>query len=608
MREIELLAPAANADVAIEAILHGADAVYIGGPGYGARKSAANSIDDIRRVTDFARNFRAKVYVTVNTIVYDNEIVKVERLVYDLYEAGADALIVQDMALLRLDLPPIALHASTQCDTRTPAKARFLQEAGFSQIVLARELTLSQIKEVCDNVDVPVECFVHGALCVSYSGCCHASFATTGRSANRGECAQICRLPFNLVDADGRVLARNSHLLSLKDFNALDRVGRMLDAGVSSFKIEGRLKDASYVKNVTAAYRAEIDRQIAMHPDMYCRSSFGKSEISFEPQLNKSFNRGFTHYFLDERRPVSISNTLTPKSMGEPIKDISELNNGDGISFVNAKGEYEGVMVNSVQHGRIIGNRPFQLPKDAAIYRTSDIRWQKQLAKPTATRKVDVCVRLFADRIEASDERGVAVAIPFDTEVLKAEKPQDIRAQFDRLGNTCYRLALFKSELPEDIFVRASEWSRLRREMVAALDTRNLEVYRRQTRHPENREYFFPEKRLDFHANVANRLAEAFYREHGVSEIEPALEVQGGIQDKAQKKDQPCGEAGNGSGEKISVMTTRHCILRERGLCLRECGGAGAAKAPKLPLRLEGQGVGFGLSFDCVRCEMHLLL
>ena len=308
---------AANAAIAIEAVRHGADAVYIGATSHGARKAAANSLDDIAEVVDYAHKFRSKVYVTVNTIIYDSEIKTVERLCRDLYHIGVDALIVQDMGMLRMSLPPIALHASTQCDIRTPEKARFLQEAGFSQLVLARELSLKEIAEISDAVDVPVECFVHGALCVSYSGKCSASCASTGRSANRGECAQICRLPFSLMDAEGNVIARDRHLLSLRDFNASALMPDLIEAGVSSFKIEGRLKDMDYVKNITSLYNLLLDNIVSNSGGCFHRSSFGKSDISFIPNPEKSFNRGFTDYFLKQRRPISIASLLTPKSMGK---------------------------------------------------------------------------------------------------------------------------------------------------------------------------------------------------------------------------------------------------------------------------------------------------
>ncbi|MDE7181041.1 MAG: U32 family peptidase, partial [Muribaculaceae bacterium] len=301
-RPVELLAPAADKEVAFQAILHGADAVYIGGPSHGARSKASNSVEDIAEVVEFAHRFRARVYVTLNTLVYDSEIAEVEKLVDKLYRVGVDALIVQDMALMRMKIPPIALHASTQCDTRTAEKARFLEDVGFSQIVLARELSLREIEDITEAVTVPVECFVHGALCVSYSGRCSASQVTMGRSANRGECAQLCRLPYTLRNGRGEVIERERHLLSLRDFNASHSVERMMLAGVSSFKIEGRMKDASYVKNITAFYRRLIDSIIARYPERFRRSSFGTSEISFTPQLDKSFNRGFTEYFLQGRR------------------------------------------------------------------------------------------------------------------------------------------------------------------------------------------------------------------------------------------------------------------------------------------------------------------
>ncbi len=337
-RRIELLAPAGNKDVAVAAILHGADAVYIGASSHGARSKASNSVEDIAELVKFAHRFRARVYVTVNTLVYDNEQEQVRRLINDLYRIGVDALIVQDMSILRMDIPPVALHASTQCDTRTPAKAKFLEEVGFSQIVLARALTITEIKEICDTVTVPVECFVHGALCVCYSGRCAASQVSLGRSANRGECAQMCRMPYTLRNGRGEVLEKNKYLLSLRDFNASHRLEYLLEAGVSSFKIEGRLKDADYVKNVTAAYRQALDRIIAAHPDKYIRSSYGMSEVKYTPRLDKSFNRGFTDYFLGNRRPGAMASLLTPKSMGEEIKDIGLLHNGDGISFFNIKG------------------------------------------------------------------------------------------------------------------------------------------------------------------------------------------------------------------------------------------------------------------------------
>lgn len=590
-RKIELLAPAANAEIAMEAILHGADAVYIGPSSHGARKSAANSIEDIARTADFAHKYGARVYATVNTIVYDHELKHVERLAWDLYRAGTDALIVQDMALLRLDLPPIALHASTQCDTRTLAKAKFLEEVGFSQIVLARELTLKEIKEICGSVNVAVETFIHGALCVSYSGRCHASQATCGRSANRGECAQICRLPFTLTDASGRILAENRHLLSLKDFNASDRLEDLLEAGVSSFKIEGRLKDASYVKNVTAYYRQKLDEIISKSDGRYLRSSYGHSEISFTPQLDKSFNRGFTHYFLDDRKAKDISSPLTPKSMGETITDLSQLHNGDGISFFNSRNEYEGVMVNGVANGKIIGNKPFVLPKGSVIHRTSDIHWQKTLAKPTAVRKLWLDVIINDKSIEGIDEMGRKVIIGLDADIQPAKNPKPLRSSFDRFGNTIYYLRNMQENFDREVFIPVSQLAEARRKLLDALASAGKATYRFDLRLPENPDAQYPVSSLDFHDNVANHLAEGFYRDHGVAKIEKALE----IDPSALRK----GRSGR------SVMTTRHCILRENGRCLRETPAE--KRDFKLPLKIKSGQTSFMLDFDCSRCEMHVL-
>ncbi len=584
MRELELLAPAANADIAIEAIKHGADAVYIGGPGYGARKKAGNSIEDIKRVADFAHIFRARVYVTVNTIIYDDELSRVERMIRDLYRAGVDAIIVQDMGILRLNLPPIALHASTQCDTRTVKKARFLEAVGMSQIVLARELTLDEIRDICESVSVPVECFVHGALCVSYSGRCHASCHATGRSANRGECSQICRLPFTLKDADGKTLASDAHLLSLKDLNTLDMLEDLVAAGVSSFKIEGRLKEMDYVKNVTAAYSQKLNEIISRQPDKYRRSSRGKSVVGFMPQLDKSFNRGFTHYFLDNRRPKDISQPGSPKSMGEVIRDLEDLNNGDGISFFNKQGEYEGVMVNGVKGGRIIGNRPFQLPADALIHRTYDRLWQQRLSQKSAERKIAMEVSVGYKSITARDERGVEVRILNDAEIERANRPMDFRAYFEKLGNTHYSLKTFECELGDEDFIRASELTRLRRQLIEALDAAARAAYRFDYRKKEDMDVPYPFEKLNYRDNVSNHLAETFYKSHGVKEIEPAMET-GKMPTEGR------------------LMTTRHCILRERGLCLKRGGG----KKLRMPLTLQSGKLRFRLEFDCVRCEMHVM-
>lgn len=586
-RKIELLSPAANKEVAKAAILSGADAVYIGATSHGARHRAANSIEDIREVVQFAHTYRARVYVTVNTLVYDNELEQVRELICRLYEAGVDALIVQDMSILRMDIPPIALHASTQCDTRTPDKARFLESVGCSQIVLARELTIPQIKDICDSVSVPVECFVHGALCVSYSGRCTASQMCLGRSANRGECAQMCRMPYTLRNADGQVIEKDRYLLSLRDFNASPHLEEMLEAGVSSFKIEGRLKDVDYVRNVTAYYRKAIDEIIARNPDRYVRSSFGKSVINYAPRLDKSFNRGFTDYFLGSRRPGRMASLLTPKSMGEEIADVSMLHNGDGISFFNARGEYEGVNVNGVRNGRIIGSRPFELPKGAVIHRTNDIEWNKLMSGRTPERKLWVDMTIDEDNIRLTDERGLTAAVSLQGVAKdKAQKPMQPERVLGKLGATVYRLRNIENRLNPDTFIPASVLTELRRKGTDMLDRLNIETYPFDRRRPEDKTSVYPDRNLDARGNVANVMARKFYQDHGVEEMETAVE-------KNSRYDG-------------AVMTTRYCMLRELGACQRDCKDPAIRRRFKQPLTITTGPHTFRLAFDCACCEMSL--
>lgn len=587
LRPLELLAPAGNVEIAREAILHGADAVYIGGPSHGARKNAGNSIEDIRDLVDFAHQFRAKVYVTVNTIVYDKELRDVERLITKLYQIGVDALIVQDMGILRLDIPPIPLHASTQCDTRTVEKARFLGEVGFSQIVLARELSLKEIKEIYQSVSVPLECFVHGALCVSYSGRCHASQFVGGRSANRGECAQLCRLPYTLRDADGKVIKEKAHLLSLKDFNTIDVLEELVEAGASSFKIEGRLKEASYVKNVTAAYRKRLDEIIAANPDKYVRSSYGRSEISFEPSLSKSFNRGFTRYFLDGRKTtMRIASLATPKSMGETITSVNQLNPGDGVSYFDRNGEYCGLTVNGVDRGRIISRSPVNIPKGTELHRTFDRQWTNQLNGNTAVRKIALNVEIDDKGLSGCDERGVKARVAIEAADEKARTPQNPTETLSKLGTTIYEAVSVENNLSPETFIPASRLTAARRRLVEMLDTTNRSTYPYDYRRKENKDYPYPSKELDYRDNVANHLAREFYIQHGVERIEPAMEV--------RRPEQQRGET--------VVMTTRHCILRELGMCRRKSG----VKLSE-PLTISSGKTEFELRFRCDRCEMEVV-
>lgn len=586
-RSLELLAPAANADIAIQAIQHGADAVYIGPPSHGARKSAANSIEDIERVVDFAHQFRAKVYATVNTIIYDNEIREVENLCRDLYHIGVDALIIQDMGILRMKIPPIALHASTQCDIRTPEKAKFLQDVGFSQLVLARELTLSEIKEIADSVTIPIESFIHGALCVSYSGRCHASMALSGRSANRGECSQVCRYPYSLMDSNGKTICKDKYLLSLKDFNASHNLEKLIEAGVSSFKIEGRLKDVGYVKNITSLYNLQLNRIISKSDHKFHRSSFGEINLKFQPKADKSFNRGFTSYFLEERKPLNIASILTPKSQGEEIKDFSQLNNGDGISFFDRQGNFTGVNINKIEGDRIITARKIDLHPNSKVFRTSDINWDKLLSSDTATRKINLDILIDNKRIIAKDERGVEVAIGLQLGYEESRKPMNYQNIFEKLGNTPYKLRKYESRLDCKRFYRASELTGVRRNLIDLLSLGNKATYPYEYRRKENIEALYPFDRIDYRENVSNDLARIFYKQHGVSMIESAAETTHNL------------KKGN------VVMTTRHCVLRELGLCKKEKGNS---EKLKFPLYLNFDGGHFRLDFDCINCEMNVLL
>ena len=588
MRKLELLSPAANKEIAFQAILHGADAVYMGGPSHGARKKAANSIEDIREVVDFAHKFHVKVYITVNTIIYEHEIEEVEKLCADLYRIGVDALIVQDMALLRAKIPPIALHASTQCDNRTVEKVKFLEAMGFSQIVLARELSLKEIRKIYDNVSVPLESFVHGALCVSYSGRCAASQTAMGRSANRGECSQMCRLPYTLKNGRGEVIEKDKYLLSLKDFNASASLENLIEAGISSFKIEGRLKDGVYVKNVTAYYRKAIDEIIRKYPDKYRRSSFGKSEIAFSPDLYKSFNRGFTDYFLNGRKKEKMASLKTPKSMGEIIRRAEELNNGDGISFFNAKDEYEGVGVNKIEKGKIIGSRPFILPKGAVIHRTFDRKWQNVMNGKTATRHISVDMEIDETGVSAKDERGNFVRLALDVAKSEAIKPMEPQKIFSKLGDTVYRLNKFTNNLKPSTFIPASQLAYLRRSLISCLDEANEACYKFDYRR-EELPLEYPSEKLDRRDNVANSLAKAFYKDHGVKSMDEAVEI-------------------SGHSDKMEVMTTRYCLRRELGCCLKDPGVPNKIKKKFVaPLTISTGPHNFELEFDCNKCEMKVI-
>lgn len=612
-RPVELLAPARDAETAFEALIHGADAVYMGAPSHGARRSAANSIDDLRRVAEFAHRYGARLYVTVNTLVYEDEIPAVEALVWDLWRAGVDALIVQDMGLLRMNLPPIALHASTQCDTRGPEKARFLRDAGFSQIVLARELSADEIRAVASEVDVPLEVFVHGALCVCYSGDCQASYMLTGRSANRGECAQVCRFPFDLEDGRGRVLLKNKHLLSLRDMNRSASLAELLDAGASSFKIEGRLKDAAYVKNVVAAYRKALDEVIDANPERYRRSSLGRVELGFTPELDKSFNRGYTPYFLNTpSKPGKMATFGSPKWIGEEVgrvlsgggrrytarlKPGVELNNGDGLGFFDASGTFRGFRLNRQEKGTLHTATAVDIPPGSALYRNADSARQKLMAGTTASRRIALrgWLRMAGDRValDLEDESGLRISVAADCEAQPAKTPQlqaRLRA-LTKLGDTIYTMA--DGDMTDsvgDLFIPASLLAMLRRQGVEALALARAASYRRDTRKaPSEGLRWNGGQVLSRHDNVANSLARRFYEDAGAEVGAMAAEVE------RPAADTPRGE--------VRVMETRYCLRRELGACLKE---GGAAKYPG-ELYITSSGNRFRLEFDCSRCRMRVL-
>ncbi|MDE7472245.1 MAG: U32 family peptidase [Muribaculaceae bacterium] len=613
-RIIELLAPARNAEIAMAAIDHGADAVYIGASHHGARHAAGNSIDDIKRVVEYARPFGVNVYVTLNTIVYDNEIDEVKSLVGELYRAGVDALIVQDMALLEMDLPPIALHASTQCDIRTPERAQFLQDAGMSQLVLARELTIDEIKAIRQATTVPLEAFVHGALCVSYSGNCQASHIITGRSANRGECAQMCRLPYTLIDGDGRAVVTDKHLLSLRDMNRIESLGEMIDAGIDSFKIEGRLKDADYVKTVVSAYSDRLDRIIAERGDgLLRRRGRGRVTRTFSADLADSFNRGYTDYFLHHRRPNSpMASINTPKSAGQPIGKVRkamgrtlivdttvQLANGDGLTYFDAAGKLQGFRVNRVEADgkRIQLAAPVDIHPGSRLYRNHDIQRETMMARTTARRVIDVDMtlrtiddgrRLALDISLTNEPRITATAAidVLDGGLQAARSPQaDVRQRtLAKLGDTMYDLAQLDDRVDAGSFIPLSLLTTLRRQATDLLD-RTLRLRAMpQLRQPSAVGPQLGRPTLDYTDNVANSLSANFYRRAGATDIEPAIEC--------QKAD----------GRQRRVMLTRYCIRRELGYCLKTPRG----KQLKEPLTLRGAGFDYTLHFDCHNCEMSL--
>lgn len=603
-RKIELLAPARNLECGIEAINHGADAVYIGAPKFGARSAAGNSLADIATLVEYAHLFNVRIYVTVNTILRDSELSETEEMIWQLYNAGVDALIVQDMGITQLNLPPIPLHASTQMDNRTVEKVRFLSNAGFRQVVLARELSLDEIRKIHEACpDVALEVFVHGALCVSYSGQCYVSEACFGRSANRGECAQFCRLPFSMVDEDGKVIVRNKHLLSLKDLNQSSILESLLDAGATSLKIEGRLKDVTYVKNVTAAYRQKLD-EIFCRRKEYVRSSSGDTVLDFTPQLEKSFNRGFTHYFLHGRTP-DIASFNTPKSLGEEMGTLKEqykkyvtvsgvkpFHNGDGACFIDEQDCLQGFRINKVEGNKLFpaGAIPRIKPK-TPIYRNYDQDFEKLLTRKSAERKIGVDWILsetafgFALTVSDEDKNSVTLSFPVEAkEKARTSQHDNLCSQLKKMGNTPFRTRSVVIKCSEEWFIPSSlisDWRRLATDRLVALRRinfrRELQVWK-----PTNHSY--PTSSLTYLGNVMNGKAEKFYQEHGVCNIAPAYEKQ--------------------APDNATLMFCRHCLRYSMGWCPTYQRVRSPYREPYYLVSNDGKR--FRLEFDCKRCQMKV--
>jgi putative protease len=599
-QSIELLSPAKNLECGIAAVNHGADAVYIGAAKFGARAAAGNSVEDIGELVKYAHKFRVKVLVAINTILTDEQLPEAEKLIWEIYNTGADALIIQDMGILKLNLPPIAIHASTQTDNRTVEKVQFFENVGFSRVVLARELSLEQISTISSQTNIELEAFVHGALCVSFSGQCYMSEANCGRSANRGQCAQYCRLPYSLVDADGEILVKNKHLLSLKDLDLSDSLEEMMEAGITTFKIEGRLKDVDYVKNITAYYRRKLD-EIFEKDSKYKRASSGQTTILFEPNPEKSFRRGATDYFLHGRK-TDIIQPDTPKSMGEPIGKVTYigrnffelhnghlLTNGDGLCFINKHGDLTGFRVNRVERKQIFPAEMPNIAEGIMLYRNQDQAFEKILKGKTSERKIGVQIHFketndgFA--IQLTDEDEITAIFETICDKQPAQKPEvvneNIKNQLSKLGNTIYEAFDIQIEIKNQWFFPASQLSDWRRQAVEKLDEIREKSYVRAERNtPKQAE--FPTKQLSYLGNVTNKLSENFYREHGVEKIQPGFEVKAEIG--------------------VPLMFTKHCIKSTMGWCPKE----GYKSTFKEPLFLKNNDQVYKLTFECKACEMHI--
>jgi putative protease len=606
-KKIEILAPAKNLYQGMAAINAGADAVYIGAPLFGARTNATNSLEDIAEMVQYAHLFKAKVFVTLNTILYDNELETCRRLIWELYNIGVDAIIIQDMGILEMELPPIAIHASTQANNRDAGHVKFLADAGIQRVVLARELNLDQIQDIHKATDVELEFFVTGALCVSFSGNCYMSVANGERSANRGSCAQNCRLPYRLIDGNGETLIESSHLLSIKDLNLSDELPNMIKAGITSFKIEGRLKDLVYVKNNTSYLRKKLDAFLEVNSDEYQKASSGRTFYNFEPSLDRSFNRGYTDYFVNQRKekigswesPKSkgqyIGKLLAMKANGYCIENYELLNNGDGLYFVNEHGEGEGVQVNLIVNDLVIPNHLKPLPAGTEIYRNHDAEFNRMLENEnSAVRKIGVKM-CFSETetgflLQVIDEDGYTCSVNLETTKEPAKNAngliENIKKNLAKTGNTPFIADEIEINCSQPWFLPNSKVNEIRRSVLEKLSAIRIKEYQREeyqllkTAHP------YPVQSLDFTYNVSNKLARAFYKRHGVSEIEKAFELQW--------------EPG-----KSRVMVTKYCVKYELGKCPRYQRSTMGEKLAE-PLTLKHGETEYKLKFNCKPCEMEI--
>jgi putative protease len=605
-KKIEILAPAKDLLHGMAAINSGADAVYIGAPKFGARSNAHNSLEDVAALVQYAHLFRAQVFVVINTILYDNELETCRQMIWELYHIGVDALIIQDMSIMEMELPPIVLHASTQANNRDPKNIKFLADAGIKRVVLARELNLHQIKEISEATDVELEFFVTGALCVSFSGNCYMSVANGERSANRGSCAQNCRLPYNLIDGHGETLIKNSHLLSIKDFDVTDQIPNLIEAGIVSFKIEGRLKDMVYVKNNVSFLRKKLDSFLEQNPN-YTKASSGKCTFTFDSELNRTFNRGYTDYFVNERHQ-SIGSWESPKSKGQYIGKLIKtvgnsyeiengelLNNGDGLCFINENNEADGIYVNRAENGIIYPNVLKEIKDGTFIYRNNDAAFIKIVEREdSAVRKISTSLLLTENEtgfeLTATDEDGYVSKVHLE-HAKEATKnnlsiEENIKTQLAKTGFTPYTADDITITFSENWFLPISKVNEMRRTVFEQLTEIRLANYKREEYQIVKTDHPFPVDQLDFTYNVSNKMARKFYERHGVTEIEKAFELQW-------------------DPGKSRVMTTKYCIKYELEKCPKYHKDTLGVKV-KEPLVLKQGELEYKLKFNCKPCEMEI--